>query len=85
MPHQIAQSSVDIATHCAYECEHCADQCLGSMAECARLCRDCAQMCWTSAAYMSRGSRFIPQVVRSCIDIREACASECEKHQAEHC
>lgn len=38
MVHKIAQSSVDIAVHCAYECEHCVDQCLGNMAECARLC-----------------------------------------------
>jgi hypothetical protein len=34
---------------------------------------------------MSRGSRFIPNVVRSCIDICEACASEYEKHDDEHC
>ncbi len=35
---------------------------------------------------MSRGSRFIPQIVRSCIDICEACASECEKHtDSPHC
>lgn len=68
MAHKIAQSSVDIAIHCAYECEHCADQCLGSMAECARLCIDCADMSWAAAAYMSRGSRFIPQIVNSCIE-----------------
>lgn len=48
--------------------------------ECARLCRDCAEICWASAAFMSRGSRFIPQILRSCIEICEACASECEKH-----
>jgi len=35
---------------------------------------------------MSRGSRFIPQIVRSCIDICEACASEYEKHtDSPHC
>lgn len=85
MPHQQYKTSIDAAIHCAYECEHCADTCMGSMAECARLCRDCAQMCWTIAGYMSRGSQFIPQVVRACIDICEACASECEKHDNEHC
>lgn len=85
MPHQQYQTSIDAAVHCAYECEHCADTSIGSMAKCARLCRDCAQLCWTIAGFMSRGSRFIPQVVRACIDICEACASECEKHDNEHC
>ena len=85
MPHQKYQSSIDAAVHCAYECEHCADTCLGSMAECARLCRDCADICWTIAGFMSRGSRFIPSIVDSCIEICEACASECEKHDNEHC
>ena len=37
MAHRIPQSSVDIAVHCAYECEHCEDSCLGSMPECALL------------------------------------------------
>lgn len=30
MAYKISQSSVDIAVHCAYECEHCKDACLGS-------------------------------------------------------
>ena len=87
MPHQISQSSVDIATHCAYECEHCADQCYGSshMAECGRLARDSAEICSAIAGFMSRSSRFIPSLVSSCVEICEACASECEKHNAEHC
>jgi len=34
---------------------------------------------------MSRGSRFIPQAARSCIDICEACASECKKYSDNHC
>lgn len=80
MPHQDYQSILDAAIHCAYECEHCADACLGSMPDCARACTDCAQICWASASYMSRGSRFIPQVVRTCIEICDACAIECEKY-----
>ncbi|WP_235612099.1 four-helix bundle copper-binding protein [Gloeocapsopsis dulcis] len=32
------------------------------MPECARLCRDCAQICWMIASFMSRSSRFIPNV-----------------------
>jgi hypothetical protein len=74
MPHQQYQTSIDAAIHCARNCEHCADEYLGSMPECARLCRDCAQICWTIAGFMSRSSRrFIPNVVRACIDICEAC------------
>ncbi len=87
MPHQQNQTSIDAVIHCAYECEHCADVCIAEMemAECLRLCRDCAQMCWTIAGFMSRGSQFIPQVSRACIDICEACAAECEKHDDDHC
>jgi len=86
MPHQNDQSIIDAAVGCAYECEHCVDACLGSMTQCARVCRDCADICWASAAYISRGSRFIPQIVRSCIEICEACATECEKHKDNpHC
>jgi Domain of Unknown Function (DUF326) len=85
MPHQQYKTSMDAAIHCAYECEYCSDACLGDMVDCARLCRDCAQMCWTIAGFMSRGSQFVPPVVRACIDICEACAAECEKHDHEHC
>lgn len=85
MAHQQHKTVIDAAVHCAYECEHCEDACLGSMPECARLCRDCGEMCWTIAGFISRGSRFIPQIVQSCIAICEACAKECEKHDAEHC
>ena len=87
MAHHASQSSFDIAVHCAYECEHCADSCIGDemMAECARICRDCADICWTASAFMSRGSRFIAQLVNTCIPICEACAAECEKHDSEHC
>ncbi|ACK68652.1 protein of unknown function DUF326 [Gloeothece citriformis PCC 7424] len=88
MPAQQHESILDAAILCAKECEHCADACLdenNNMAECIRLCRDCSQMCWVSAGYISRGSRFIPQIVRSCIEICQACASECEKHDDDHC
>lgn len=85
--HPADQSSVDIVVHCAYEAEHCADQCIDDpmMAACARLCRDCAQICWTTAGFMSRSSRFIPALARTCLEICEACATECEKHDSEHC
>lgn len=88
MPHGgDSKSSVDITVHCAYECEHCADQCYSEpqMAECGRLARDAAEICWSIAGFMSRGSRFIPSLAKSCIEICEACASECEKHESEHC
>jgi hypothetical protein len=80
MPHQQHQAILDIATHCAYECEHCSDACLGDMPDCAKVCRDCAQMCWTTASFISRASRFIPQIVNACIAVCEACAEECEKY-----
>jgi hypothetical protein len=85
MPHEINQASIDAIVNCAIQCEHCADECIGNMPDCARLCRDCSQMCWTIASFMSRGSNFIEQVSRACIDICEACAKEGETHDNPHC
>jgi hypothetical protein len=47
MVHHASQSSVDVAMHCAYECEHCAGSCMGNemMTECPRTCRECADIC----------------------------------------
>ncbi|CAD5953468.1 putative cysteine-rich protein YhjQ [Planktothrix tepida] len=43
------------------------------------------QLCWTIAGFMSRGSRFIAPLCRTCLEICEACAKECQKHNNTHC
>lgn len=76
MPRWQYQSILDAAVYYAYECEHCEGARLSSMPESAYICRDCAEICWAVATFMNRGSRFIPQIVRSCIEICKACANE---------
>lgn len=85
--HEEYQSSFDKAMACAVECEHCAEACMGNpdMLKCARMCLDTAESCRSLATLMVRGSYFIVPQANACIEICEACASECEKHAMNHC
>lgn len=68
-------------------CEWCADECLGSeeMEECARLCRDVADVTTLHARFMARSSDYSQDLAGLCADVCEACADECERHDAHHC
>jgi hypothetical protein len=90
MPHQKYQSCIDACNACATACEHCASECLEEkdvqkMARCIQPDRDCADLCALAARLMSRGSEFAPRLCALCVDICEACAAECAKHQHQHC
>ena len=68
-------------------CEWCADECLGDadMEECARLCRDVADIASTHARFMARNSNYDTQLAELNAELCEACADECDQHDAEHC
>jgi hypothetical protein len=68
-------------------CEWCADECLGdeAMEECARLCRDVADLVSMHARFMARNSEYSGKLAELCVDACEACAAECERHDADHC
>ncbi|CQH53590.1 uncharacterized protein HHUB_1981 [Halobacterium hubeiense] len=68
-------------------CEWCADECLGDpeMEECARLCRDVADLTSLHARFMARDSQYSGDLAAVCADACEACAEECEQHDADHC
>jgi hypothetical protein len=88
--HHEFKTCIEACVRCAHECEHCAEACLGEsnvaqLAECIRLDHDCAEICWTASAYMSRGSRFAPEVCLPCAEICDACGAECRKHDMDHC
>jgi hypothetical protein len=90
MAHEQHQACIQACQRCAQACEHCANACLGEkdvamMSECIRLDRDCADICWTSAAWMSRDSRFARDLCRLCATVCDACGAECGKHKHEHC
>jgi hypothetical protein len=90
MTHLIHKSCIELFFRCAQECENFADACLheydvAMMSKCIRLDNDCAEICWSAAAFMSRGSKFIPEICRLCAELCEACGAECAKHKAPHC
>ncbi len=77
---------------CSLFCTSCADACLAEdadMAQCIRYCLDCADVCTATARLATRRTAQNIDVLRSqlqtCIEACETCASECEKHDNEHC
>ena len=84
------QRYIEACMDCAIACNHCASSCLNedeinSLANCIRLDLECASVCITTAKLMSSDSEFSTHISRLCADICEACATECEKHEMEHC
>ncbi len=90
MAHQHAQSCIEACVGCMQECDRCFNACVSEpnaneMADCIRLDRECAEMCWITIAFISQGSKLMNDLARRCIAACDACATECEKHDMEHC
>jgi hypothetical protein len=78
---------IENCTDATEVCEWCADECLGSdeMEECARLCRDVVDIASLHARLMARDSQFSQQLGELCAEVCDACAEECDRHDAKHC
>ncbi|NIC00887.1 four-helix bundle copper-binding protein [Halobacterium sp. R2-5] len=78
---------IENCNEAAEVCEWCADECLGEsdMEECARLCRDVADLTSLHARFMARSSQYSGDLASVCADACEACAEECDRHDADHC
>jgi len=78
---------IENCNEAAEVCEWCADECLGSedMEQCARLCRDVADIASLHARFMARDSAYSDHLAGACVEACEACADECETHDADHC
>jgi hypothetical protein len=81
---------IEACVECWLACEMCAEACLHEsdvkrMVECIRLDRDCAEVCQAAVRLMVRGGELAPAFCRVCAEICDACAEECERHEAEHC
>lgn len=55
------------------------------MRTCIQLDMECAAICYSAAQLMSLGSERADEVCRLCVDICDACAAECGRHDNEHC
>ncbi len=75
---------------CIAACNFCASSCLQEdnvkmMADCIRLDMDCAEVCRTTAILLARDSKHGKHLLSECIELCEACAAECSKHEHDHC
>jgi len=97
--HPLAKRSFDAlalaarhASLCNLMCTSCADACLAEdmdMRQCIRLCLDCADVCAMTAREATRLTAYDADIrhrsLELCIAACEACATECERHDHEHC
>jgi len=75
---------------CVAACNFCASSCLKEdnvkmMSECIALDMDCADVCRTTSTLLARNSIHAKHLLKECIEICEACAAECTKHEHDHC
>lgn len=78
--------------YCSKMCLSCADACAAEekdMRQCVRSCMDCADVCEAAARLGLRrtGSNeaVLKEMLEYCARVCESCATECEKHDHEHC
>ena len=75
---------------CIAACNFCASACLQEehvkmMATCISNNLDCAEVCRTTAVLLARNSKHGKHLLKECIELCDACAEECGKHQHDHC
>lgn len=80
---------VHILGECVIACNHCFSSCLEEedvkmMKDCIKLDKECAEVCQFTII-MLHNSRFVGQYLDLCIQVCEACAEECGKHDNDHC
>ena len=84
------QNLINALTQCISHCNHCALACLKEnnvekMTECIRTDIACAEVCSTALKLVSSNSRFTESYLSTCIEVCDACASECSNHDEQHC
>lgn len=87
IPHDQLIKKLDI---CIAACNFCASSCLQEedvqmMANCIRYDMDCADVCRTAAVLLARDSKHVKHLLQECIELCDACAAECGKHEHDHC
>lgn len=87
IPHDELIKKLDI---CIAACNFCASACLKEedvkmMAKCIALDIDCAEVCRTTAILLARDSPHGKHLLKECIELCDACATECGMHEYDHC
>lgn len=86
----IRSELIESLEKCVTACNHCAASCLDeenvkAMADCIKLDLDCADVCQMTLKLLVRDNTSAITIVQFCSDICAECASECEKHEHDHC
>ncbi len=84
------KTCIEACLKCAAICNHCTTSCtmeadVKMMARCIQLDMECSIVCYTAAQLMSLGSKRAKDICKLCVDICDACSTECKKHDKEHC
>ena len=84
--------AVHHAMYCAKMALSCADACAAEnmdMSQCIRLCLDVADICEAATRVGLRRTGSNPEILRETLELCaracDACATECERHDHEHC
>jgi hypothetical protein len=82
---------IDALNKCVAECNRCTTACLGEqdismLTKCIQLNIDCGDVCALTAALLARGSKYAKYLLKTCMEMCNGCAEECEKHaDMQHC
>ena len=81
---------IEALNNCIISCNTCFDACLNEsdvnmMVNCVRNDRACAEVCSTTVNLLSSNYPDVKGLVKFCQEICSKCASECEKHEHDHC
>lgn len=84
------QEILDTLSNCINHCNYCADACLDEdnvemMVDCIRTDRTCAAVCAALADVLATNYSNVQGLLNYCIEVCEACAKECGKHEHDHC
>ncbi|MDX2001391.1 MAG: four-helix bundle copper-binding protein [Chitinophagales bacterium] len=79
------EQTIAVIDACAAACNHCASACLQEedvkmMSKCISLDMACAAICKATSTLLAQDSEHGRHLLRECIEVCEACADECEKH-----
>lgn len=76
--------------NCINHCNYCADACLDEdnlkmMVDCIRIDHVCAEACAALAQILATDYKNVQGLVDYCQQVCGECATECEKHDSQHC
>jgi len=82
---------IDALNRCVAESNRCTTACLAEedislLTKCIQLNIDCGDVCSLTAGLLARGSKYAKYLLKTCMEMCNACGEECEKHaHMEHC